>query len=128
MRMLFLFALLIAASTHAEKPAIRTIDLGSQAGIDALAGASPAHRQKVSAIIEDAERLSCETLPKIIHARHAADEVRCQNFMIMTSDPPKRRLEFTLERTRYVAVIRMLSDRGGVIPLADTRPPPTAGK
>lgn len=106
----------VTGSVIAASPVVRTIDLDTSAGRHALQQSGVAHQQKVAAILAAAERQSCDMLPKVIPAQFAIDDARCENFLLMTSDPPKRRLEFTLDQTRYTAVIRLVSDKGGVIP------------
>ena len=127
MRKPILFALLsVAAACAVATPVAQTIDLDSESGQRALAAAGAAHQQLVSAIIRDAEHVSCASMPKIIPALHAVDDVRCQSLFIMTSNPAKRRLEFTLEDRRYKTVIRLLEEKGGLMPLVDRREPTTA--
>jgi hypothetical protein len=36
--------------------------------------------------------------------------------VLLTSDPPKRRLSFQLEETRYVALVTLIGTQGRVIP------------
>ena len=54
---------------------------------------------------------------KVDYASFQADNIRCEGAILRTSNPPKREIGFTLDETRYVALVTVPVD--GTIRLLD---------
>jgi len=55
-------------------------------------------------------------VPRWLQASFNARDISYQP-IVLTSHPPKRRLSFALDDTRYVAVITLTNVKGTVVPL-----------
>jgi hypothetical protein len=99
-------------SAQASEPVARTIDLREAGAMEALAKNNPEHYRKVLEIIHVAEKVSCETLPQVLHARFNASDTTCRLYTLLTSFPPKRHLSFRLDDTFFVTNVT-LQDAGG---------------
>jgi len=92
-------ALIVAAPTLAQV----TINATT---LDALEQAKPDEFRKVSAIYRIASEDGCASAARTLKARFDVGDARCEPNLLMTSDPPKQRLTFTLEGTTYVIFVR----------------------
>jgi hypothetical protein len=102
----------IVGSAQAWEPVARTIDLREAGAMETLAKNSPEHYRKVLEIIHVAEKVSCESLPQVFHARFSASDTTCTLYTLLTSLPPKRHLSFRLDDTMFVMNVA-LRDEGG---------------
>jgi hypothetical protein len=97
-------ALLAVAPLAYAGPAV--VDLNAPGAIESLARDNPDHHAKVLEILADVATRPPETVPQWMKAQFGARDVRFP-WLLMTSDPAKRSLSFTLDRTRYEAVVQV---------------------
>jgi hypothetical protein len=91
------------------------IDLDRPGAMDALETRDPAHYQRVVKLVRAAEYLRCESRElERLQAALAVADFGCTH-LIMTSNPPRQRIEFTLDRTRYVTVVTLRNAGGELI-------------
>jgi hypothetical protein len=93
----------------------RPVDLDKPGALEALQQSNPAHYEKVRQIVAGIARQPDVKVPGWMLATFNAREVSYASIE-MTSFPPKRRLSFALDNTRYVVVVTLTRD-GKVIPL-----------
>ena len=82
------------------------VDLDDPGAIEALARDNPDHYVKIEQILAEVTRQAPETVPRWMNARFGAERVSFPA-LLKTSDPPQRSLAFTLDETRYEAVVRV---------------------
>jgi hypothetical protein len=104
--------LAIVTGANAAGTTSQPIDLNQPGALEKLRTERPEHFRAISEVLRVVERVPCQnTEVKSLEARFDIRDMAC-NFVLMTSDPPKRRLSFELEGTSYVAVVT-LKDTGG---------------
>jgi hypothetical protein len=91
------------------------IDLNEPGTLEALQRSNPTHYEKVRKILEGVLQRPDTDVPRWIQASFAARDVSYVP-VVLTSHPPKRRLSFALDATRYEAVITLTNVRGDVVP------------
>ena len=82
----------------------RTINLDRPGTLEALQRNNPAHYQKIKEIMAGLFSRSDSEVPHWIQTTFSAGDVSYVP-VLLTSDPPKRRLSFALDNTRYQAVV-----------------------
>jgi hypothetical protein len=108
MRM-FLVALTWALAAAAQPAAAvgEPIDLDQPGVLASLASRDPGHHRRITELVRVAEHADCESGElKRIQAVLVVADLQCSRY-VMTSDPPKQRLAFTLDRARYVKVVTL---------------------
>ena len=93
-----------------------TVDLDVPGALDTLQGANPTHYEKVVRILEGVRNQPEATVTRWLQVGFDARNVDYAP-IVLTSHPAKRRLSFTLDDTRYVAVITLTNLRGEIVPL-----------
>lgn len=97
-----LIALLFFATAAAQAAVVtNVVDLDAPGALQALRDARPAHYAKVQAILAMAVERPRAGVEKFIEARFDASDV--EMLLWRVSDPPKLRVGFTLDSTRYTA-------------------------
>lgn len=96
---------------HLDKPGV----------LEAIERNNPAHHRKIVEILRLAQAEPCETLPQILKTRFDVASANCGAYQLLTSDPPKRHLAFTLADTTYVTNVVQYKLRGRVIPAESKR-------
>ena len=94
----------------------RTVNLNQPGALVALQLSNPAHYEKVRKILEGVLRQPDTGVPHWIRTNFDGRDVRYVP-ILLASDPPKRRLSFALDATRYDAVVIFDKMRGEIIPL-----------
>ncbi|MBI4524661.1 MAG: hypothetical protein HY695_12720 [Deltaproteobacteria bacterium] len=94
----------------------RTINLNQPGALEALQQSNPKHYEKVRRILEGLFQQPDAAVPRWIQTNFDARNVSYAP-ILLTSDPPKRRLSFALDDTRYEAVVTLTNLRGEIIPL-----------
>jgi len=106
----------LIASANAGGSSWQPIDLNRPATLEQLKLERPKHYAAIAEVIRVVERVPCENREvETLKARYDISQWAC-NFVLLTSDPPKRRLSFQLEETRYVALVTLKGAQGSVIP------------
>lgn len=94
--------LVLGVAQAADFFALRTVNLGASGTIEELRRNNPVHYEKVRQIMAGLpERYDVE---KWIRTSFNATNVQYTPLLLVT-DPPKRRLSFTIDDTRYEALI-----------------------
>ena len=117
---LALLATIACTAAHAGPPGV--VRLYQPGTLEALARSNPGHFKRVSEILSLASEMPCKS-PRFnleVKVRHDATTKGC-GLGLLTSFPAKRRLEFTLDETRYFAVVTMTDSGGRVMHAAEGR-------
>ncbi len=93
----------------------RAIDLNAPSALEALQRSNPTHYEKIRKILEGVLQRPDTDVPRWIQTNFAAHEVSYVP-IVLTSHPPKRRLSFALDTTRYEAVVVLTNVRGDITP------------
>jgi hypothetical protein len=104
-----------AIAATGDVTAGRTINLNEPGALEALQYANPTHYEKVRQIMEGLLQQPDADVPRWIQTTFDAREVRYAP-IVLTSDPPKKRLSFALDDTRYEAVVTLTNVRGAIVP------------
>ena len=94
----------------------RTVDLNTPDSLEALRQSNPTHYEKVRKILDGILQQPDAAVPRWIQTNFDARNVSYVP-ILMTSAPPKRRLSFALDETRYEAVITLTNVRAEIVPL-----------
>jgi hypothetical protein len=94
--------LFLAGAAHAGVP--QPVDLDEPDVLDGLRANNPAHYAKVQAILVATREQPAYDLGDWMRTRFDASEVSAAPLWHV-SDPPKIRLSFTLDKTRYTAMV-----------------------
>ena len=95
---------------------LASVDLDAPGALEVLQQTNPAHYATVRTILAEVFLRPDAEVPRWLQASFNARGVFYQP-IVLTSDPPKRRLSFTLDDTRYVVVITLTNVTGPVVPL-----------
>ena len=103
------FALAVGVAANAlGQPASRTVDLDRPGALAAVARERPDHFAKIQRILDAVPHrlLAGDSAATSMRTEFQAKDVRYSD-IVMTSYPPKKRLEFSLDRTSYVTVVTL---------------------
>lgn len=89
------------------------VHLDSAAELARLRETNPDHYARAVRLMAAANRLCNPGQPKLQNAD--GRDISCA-LLLLTSNPPKRALSFTLDTTRYVAIVTLTSDRPELLP------------
>ena len=110
------FVLLGLTNAIAQPVLPRGVDLDAPGALEALVRNNPTHFVVIQRILNEAGARPDAEVPRWLRASFNAQSVIYQP-IVLTSHPPKRRLSFTLDDTRYIAVITLTNVTGTVVPL-----------
>lgn len=114
-------ALAIALTSAVPATAAGPIDLDRPGVLDRVKRDRPEQFEAISQVLRIAERLPCkEGELKTLRIQFDVRDLACTT-LLMTSDPPKRRVAFALGEERYVAVVTMKDTGGRVVPAREVR-------
>ena len=94
----------------------RTVNLNDPDALEALQHSNPTHYEKVRQIMEGLLHQPDATVPRWIQTNFDARDVRYAP-IVLTSDPPKKRLSFVLDDTHYEAVVTLTNVHGEIVPV-----------
>jgi len=90
--------------------------LYGQANLDRLRATNPGHYAQAERIMAAANEL-CRPKPgEVSYVEFAARAITCSDMLLKTSNPPKRQISFTLDETRYIALVAVTDDPPRVMP------------
>jgi hypothetical protein len=114
---LFVLATLATVALAVAAPAglTRTVDLDAPGALAALEQSNPVHHEKVLKIVDGVIRQPDTKVARWITVNFNGRDVEYAP-IVMTSHPPKRRLSFALDDTRYVTVVTLTNVRGEIRP------------
>ncbi len=108
--------LVAVASANAVGTSPQLVDLNRPGTLEQLKQQRPKHYEAITAVLRVVERVPCKDRQvETLKVRFDIREMAC-NFVLMTSNPPQRRLSFSLEGTNYVAVVTLKDTEGRAIP------------
>ena len=114
-----LLALSAACVTQAKveqaQIARRVVDLNEDGALEALQRSNPVHYDKVRKILDGALRQRDAQVPRWIQTNFDGRDIS-YGPIVLTSHPPKRRLSFALDATRYEAIIVLTNVSGEIVP------------
>ena len=90
--------------------------LNGQDDLDRLRATHPDRYARAERIMTAANEL-CRPRPgEVSYAKFEAKDISCSDMLLKTSNPPKRRISFTLDDTRYIALVAVTDDPPRVMP------------
>jgi hypothetical protein len=112
-----------ATSTATERVAVTSttapaphVDLNESGALEALRQSNPTHYEKIRRILDGILQQPDTRVPRWMQVNFDARDVTYAP-VVLTSHPPKRRLSFALDATRYEAIIVLTNVRGDIVPL-----------
>jgi hypothetical protein len=100
----------LAADFAASPVPPPVVHLDGVKSLEALRKSNPAHFARAERIIAAANEL-CRPGPlESTFTRFEAKDISCSDSLLKTSNPPKKELQFTLDRTRYLALVAITDD------------------
>lgn len=99
-----------------DTPPRRTVNLNKPGALEALQQSNPTHYEKVRKILDGILQQPDVAVPRWIQTNFDARDVNYAP-ILLTSDPPKRRLSFALDETRYETVVTLTNVRAEIVPL-----------
>ena len=94
----------------------RTINLNKPGALEALQRSNPAHYDKVRKILDRILQKPDAAVPRWIQTNFDAQDVIYRP-VLLTTDPPQKRLSFSLDDARYEAVVTITNMRVEIVPL-----------
>ena len=95
----------------APKPPGQVVHLYSTADLEQLRATNFNHYQRAEKIIAAGNKLCRPGAPALqLAARYGASDMSCAA-NLLTSNPPKKLLDFRLDNTRYIALITITDDQ-----------------
>lgn len=92
------------SSALPDRPRVSiTVDLNDPGALESLRTDRPDHYARARAILAIVEARPAPDVARLIEARFDASDVELLQWQV--SDPPKLRVSFTLDSTRYTAVV-----------------------
>ena len=91
------------------------VNLDVPGALGALARDKPQHYEKVREILAEVQKQPDSEVARWMSARFDARNVGYAPLLLVT-DPPKRRLSFTIDETRYRATITLTNWKPGPVP------------
>ena len=105
-----------ATAAAAQAPTGRTVDLNAPGILAALEQSNPDHYDKISRILAGIVQTRDPDVPRWMRTAFGARDVTYAP-IVLTSDPPRRRLSFSLNDVRYQAMVTLTGSRGEIVPL-----------
>ncbi len=93
-----------------------TVYLYGPADLARLRATNPAHSARAEKIMAAANELCRPQAGAVSYARFQARDVSCVDMLLRTSNPPKRQISFTLDDTRYIAMVVVTDDPARLVP------------
>jgi hypothetical protein len=117
-----LLALTGACAATADEPPLttppsRTVYLDGPTDLARLQKANPAHYARAERVLAAANHL-CRPGPGELKETAGAKDLACNGSLFRTSNPPKWQITFTLDDTRYVALVAVTDDPPRPVPAA----------
>ena len=106
----------IAVVVAGDASPARTVNLNKPGVLETLQQSNPTHYDKVRKILEGILQQPDADVPRWIQTSFDARNVSYAP-ILMTTRPPKRRLSFALDETRYEAVLTLTKVRAEIVPV-----------
>lgn len=101
----------------ADAPSAKVVYLDDTASLAHLKATNPDHYARARGILAAANRLCRPGDPQVYFAQYHAEAIACARSTLYTSLPPKRRLSFRLDDTRYIAMVVIEDPRARLDPV-----------
>jgi len=88
----------------------KVVYLDGAADLARLRATHPEHAARAEKIIAAANELCRPGPGDISYASFQARDISCSEMLLRTSLPPKRQIDFTLDDTRYIALVVITDD------------------
>ena len=98
-----------------EAPSRRAVDLNEPGVLEALQRSDPTRYEKIRRILEGVLQQPDAGVPRWMQTTFNASNVTYAP-LVLTSHPAKRRLSFSLDVTRYEAIVVLTNVRGDIVP------------
>jgi len=109
-----IIAALLSVPAYAGQFPSNPVDLNEPGVLEQLKEENPARYEAVTQVLTVGERLPCTDREiRMLSARYDVREMACHAF-VLTSLPPKRRLSFEIEGTRYAAIVTLKDTEGRI--------------
>jgi hypothetical protein len=105
----------MSARLAADPASGEPVYLDGPSALARLEARNPDHYARAARILASANHLCREGRPGLQHAGADLRSFTC-GMLLRTSNPPKRRISFRLDDTRYVALVTITDDAPRVIP------------
>lgn len=105
----------VSAVAAGDVPRRHAVDLDAPGAMEAVRAANPSHYDRIAKIIEGVLHQPDPAVARWAEVNFNARDVTYAP-VVMTSHPPKRRLSFILDDTRYETVVLLTNIRGAVTP------------
>ncbi|MFL6602580.1 MAG: hypothetical protein ACJ8R9_14780 [Steroidobacteraceae bacterium] len=97
------------------------IDLNEPGALDRLARDNPDHYTKIRQILAEVDEIPERSVSRWMKAQFKATEIAYFP-VLLASNPPKRKLSFTLETTHYEALLTLTQDGVRLLPVRPSTP------
>jgi|SRR5690606_13833536 len=101
-----------SAASGADRDEKSVVWLLGPEALAELEQTNPAHHERAVKIIAAAADLCRPSVSATYYVQFQEHEVSCSESLLLTSNPPKRRLSFELDDTRYVALVTVPNSAG----------------
>jgi len=105
----------LSSAEIASIAAQRTVFLNGSHALDELRTSRPRHYATAQRVIAAAEQLCRPDLAQLSYVNDARN-VHCAAMLTLTSNPPKRQIGFTVDDTRYVALVTIMDAQPRLLP------------
>lgn len=113
---LIMVVLWIGVAAAGDANPARTVNLNKPGALETLQQSNPTHYEKVRKILDGILQQPDADVPRWIQTSFDARNVSYTP-ILMTTVPPKRRLSFAMDETRYEAVLTLTKVRAEIVPL-----------
>ena len=111
-----LVVLWTAVTVAGEATPRLTMDLNKPGALEALQRSNPTHYDKVRKILDGILQQPDAAVPRWIQTNFDAQDVIYRP-VLLTTDPPQKRLSFSLDDTRYEAFVTLTNMRVEIVPI-----------
>ncbi len=105
----------LADEPAATAPPRQTVYLEGPRDLARLRQINPAHYARAQRVLAAADHL-CRPLAARLQPIAGSRDVRCEGRLLFTSNPPQWQMTFTLDDTRYVAMVVIHDDPPRLVP------------
>jgi hypothetical protein len=99
----------LADEPQLTTPASQTVYLDGASDLARLREVNPDHYARAERVLAAADRL-CRPGPGQLQEVAGAQDLKCADSFLRTSNPPKRQITFRLDAVRYVALVVLTDD------------------
>lgn len=90
--------------------------------LEKLKSANPDHYARAERILAASDELCRPGPDRVYFAQFEARDISCEGSLLLTSYPAKRRVAFTLDRVRYVALVTVHGEPVRPMPALQAKP------